>query len=46
MKCIEDNSDVIVGIKIRLSESISNGGLNEAEAYRFLYSLFGNLVLL
>ncbi|XP_028402333.1 uncharacterized protein LOC114525284 [Dendronephthya gigantea] len=34
VKCIEDNKDVIVGIKIRLSESISNNGANEQEAYR------------
>jgi predicted amidohydrolase len=34
VKCIEENKDVIVGIKIRLSESISNAGVNEEEAYR------------
>lgn len=34
VKCIEENKDVIVGIKIRLSESISNAGANEEEAYR------------
>jgi hypothetical protein len=35
VKCIEENKDVIVGIKIRLSESISNAGANEEEAYRY-----------
>jgi predicted amidohydrolase len=34
VECIEENRDAIVGIKIRLSESISNAGANEQEAYR------------
>ncbi|MEX2581450.1 MAG: amidohydrolase/deacetylase family metallohydrolase [Verrucomicrobiales bacterium] len=32
--CIEANRDLIVGVKIRLSDSIADGGRNEAEAYR------------
>jgi dihydroorotase len=32
--CIEQNSDVLVGVKIRLSASIADEGRNEAEAYR------------
>ena len=32
--CIEANRDVIVGVKIRLSDSVCDNGKNEAEAYR------------
>ena len=32
--CIEQNRDVLVGVKIRLSASIADQGRNEAEAYR------------
>ncbi len=32
--CVNANRDLIVGIKIRLSESLANRGRNEAEAYR------------
>lgn len=32
--CIEANRDVIVGVKIRLSDSVCDDGKNEAEAYR------------
>jgi dihydroorotase len=31
--CIEQNRDVLVGVKIRLSASIADDGRNEAEAY-------------
>ncbi|XP_076087490.1 deacetylase Oant_2987-like [Mytilus galloprovincialis] len=34
VKCIENNRDMIVGVKVRLSETISNGGKNEEEAFR------------
>jgi dihydroorotase len=32
--CIEANRDLIVGVKVRLSDSICDAGKNEAEAYR------------
>ncbi len=32
--CVEQNRDVLVGVKIRLSASIADEGRNEAEAYR------------
>ena len=32
--CIEANRDLIVGVKIRLSDSVTGGGANESEAYR------------
>ena len=32
--CIEANRDLIVGVKIRLSDSCTAGGANESEAYR------------
>ncbi|VDI82193.1 Hypothetical predicted protein [Mytilus galloprovincialis] len=34
VKCIEANRDMIVGVKVRLSETIANDGKNEEEAYR------------
>jgi len=34
VECIEQNRDVLVGVKIRLSASIADEGRNEAEAYR------------
>lgn len=34
VKCIEANRDMIVGVKVRLSETIANDGRNEEEAYR------------
>ena len=33
-QCIEDNSDMVVGVKIRLSADCANDGANEMEAYR------------
>lgn len=33
-KCVVENRDLIVGIKVRLSDSIANDGKNEHEAYR------------
>ena len=33
-KCILENRDMIVGVKVRLSDSIADNGKNEAEAYR------------
>jgi dihydroorotase len=32
--CIERNRDLIVGVKVRLSDSCAAGGANESEAYR------------
>jgi len=32
--CIEANRDLLVGVKIRLSDSIADGGRHEAESYR------------
>lgn len=32
--CVEDNRDLIIGIKIRLSSSIADDGKTEAESYR------------
>ncbi|XP_041378420.1 deacetylase Oant_2987-like [Gigantopelta aegis] len=34
VKCIGDNRDMIVGVKLRLARAISNDGANEEEAYR------------
>jgi len=34
VQCIEENRDVVIGVKIRLSSSIADNGRNEAEAYR------------
>ncbi|KAL5015137.1 hypothetical protein ScPMuIL_009407 [Solemya velum] len=33
-KCLEKNRDMIVGFKLRLADSLSDGGRNEKEAYR------------
>jgi hypothetical protein len=33
-----ENRDAIVGIKIRLSDSIADGGKNEMEAYRYVFT--------
>ena len=35
-ECINQNRDVIVGVKIRLSASAANDGANEEEAFRFV----------
>lgn len=34
LKCVVKNRDLIVGIKVRLSDSIADDGKNEHEAYR------------
>jgi dihydroorotase len=34
VSCIEPNRDLLIGVKIRLSEEISDEGRNEAESYR------------
>ena len=34
VKCVSENRDMIVGVKVRLAKSISNDGVNEEEAYR------------
>jgi len=34
VKCVESNRDMIVGIKLRLSDTIADSGKNEEEAYR------------
>ncbi len=34
LQCIANNSDIIVGIKLRLAAVIANDGINEKEAYR------------
>jgi len=36
VKCVESNRDMIVGIKLRLSDTIADRGKNEEEAYRFV----------
>jgi len=37
IKCINQNRDLIVGVKVRLSASVANDGANEEEAFRFVY---------
>ena len=37
IKCINQNRDLIVGVKLRLSASAANDGANEEEAFRFVY---------
>lgn len=32
--CAKENSDIVIGVKVRLSASISDNGKNEPEAYR------------
>lgn len=44
IKCINQNRDLIVGVKVRLSASVANDGANEEEAFRFVYLLL--LILL
>lgn len=34
-KCIQENRDVAVGVKLRLSCSVTNDGEYEEEAYRY-----------
>ena len=34
LECIRNHSDVIVGIKVRLSAQLANGGKHEEEALR------------
>lgn len=34
VKCIEENKDIAVGVKIRLSTMVANDGQNEEEAFR------------
>lgn len=36
-KCINQNRDLRVGVKVRLSASVANDGANEEEAFRFVY---------
>lgn len=38
--CINQNRDVIVGVKVRLSASAANDGANEEEAFRLVKSLY------
>lgn len=38
-KCVVENRDLIVGIKVRLSDSIADDGKNEHEAYRQVSNL-------
>ena len=33
-KCIQDNLDLIVGVKVRLTADVCNDGKYEEEAYR------------
>lgn len=35
--CIKKNPDVIVGVKVRLSSQLANGGKHEEEALRSVY---------
>jgi len=35
-ECINQNRDIIVGVKVRLSASAANDGANEEEAFRFV----------
>ena len=35
VKCIRENRDMIVGVKVRLSSSVTNAGLFEEEVYRY-----------
>ena len=44
-ECINQNRDVIVGVKVRLSASAANDGANEEEAFRFVKSSFMFLCL-
>lgn len=52
IKCINQNKDLIVGVKVRLSASVANDGANEEQAFRFVYLLtvdfvnLGNCTLL
>ena len=52
IKCINQNRDLIVGVKVRLSASVANDGANEEQAFRFVYLLtvdfvnLGNCTLL
>lgn len=39
IKCINQNRDLIVGVKVRLSASVANDGANEEQAFRFVYLL-------
>ena len=36
-ECIKKNRDMIVGVKVRLSASAANDGINEEEAFRFVF---------
>ena len=38
--CINQNRDMIVGVKVRLSASAANNGANEEEAFRFVVKFF------
>ena len=38
-ECIKKNRDMIVGVKVRLSASAANDGINEEEAFRFVFTL-------
>ena len=52
IKCINQNRDLIVGVKVRLSASVANDRANEEQAFRFVYLLtvdfvnLGNCTLL
>lgn len=34
VKCIQENKDIAVGVKIRLATMVTNDGQNEKEAFR------------
>lgn len=36
-RCIQENRDVIVGVKVRLTAAVCGQGSTEMEAYRFLF---------
>ena len=38
--CINQNRDIIVGVKVLLSASADNNGANEEEAFRFVVKCF------
>ena len=44
--CINQNRDMIVGVKVRLSASAANNGANEEEAFRFVVKCFFLILLL
>lgn len=34
VKCIKENRDIAVGVKVRLTEFVTNNGKNEKETFR------------